>query len=490
MIDTTRDCLGMSVGSLPMATMLDSQRDLYRRIQAYELDDPSHELGFVRHLMRQQGWSREQCLRTIEEYKKFVFLAAVADHQLVPSDPVDQVWHLHLLYSEPYWEDFCPNVLGRKLQHCPARGGRQERELFLRLYRATIDSYRQIFGEPRLDLWPPADLRFASDPQMKRIPIGRRLSARIRLGSPLWRGPGLGLLLAALSLLAVCAVASTPMALATSSKGSTPSATVDPSAMLLLLLAIGVGLVIRRLIRRPDTQTTIPLLSAEQLAYLARGATGALDVALAQLVDRGALQLNRDKKTLNLTLFVSPCVSAIEQQLVQRNKQLAQTSYNMPTYGSLVTPGAYDFSSLKQNLREKGLMIGPLSLAASRSFYLLLFPLIVSSAMIMALPFPREFRHAFGSVLVGPWTLALVLSAFLILPGGRTRWGSSVLWHYQKQGDAQDPMMRVALLGPTALTGGRLDDLRLLIEQAQQDLSGSVGGGCGAGCGGGCGGGC
>ncbi len=485
MIDINRDCLRTSVGSLPMATMLDSQRELYRRIQAYELDDPSHELGFVRQLMRHQGWSRKQCLRTIEEYKKFVFLAAVADHQLVPSDAVDQVWHLHLLYSEPYWEDFCPNVLGRKLQHRPARGGRQERELFLRLYRATIESYRQFFAEPPLDLWPPADLRFASDPRMQRIHIGRRLSARIRLGSPFWRGPGLHLLLAGLGLLAVCAVASTPMALANSPTGSAPSATVDPPAMLLLLPAMAVGLVIRRLIRRPDPQTTVPLLSAEQLAYLARGVTGALDVALAQLVDRGALQPNRQTKTLNLTIYSSSWASLLEQQLIERAKQLARALNDTPSYVNLVTPGAYDCSALKRDLRRMGLMIGPLARAASLSFYVLLIPLIVCIPMSVALPLSREFRHAFASVLVTPWTLALVCSVFLIIPGGRTRWGSSLLRQHKKLGDAHDPMMRVALLGPMALKGARLDDLRLFIIETQQDLSGSGGGG---GCGGGCGG--
>ncbi|MCX5952813.1 MAG: hypothetical protein NTZ40_04815 [Cyanobacteria bacterium] len=32
----------------------------------------------------------------IEEYRKFVFLALVAGHQITPSDQVDQVGHLHL----------------------------------------------------------------------------------------------------------------------------------------------------------------------------------------------------------------------------------------------------------------------------------------------------------------------------------------------------------------------------------------------------------
>lgn len=462
-----------------MATMLDSQRDLYRRIQAYELDDPSHETGFYRHLMGPHGCSREQCLRQIEEYRKFVFLAPVAGQQGVPSDQVDQVCYLHLLSSKPCWEDLCPSVLSRQLQHFPGRGGRQERELFLRLYRATINSYRQFFGELRLDLWPPGDLRFGSDPQMPRLHIGRRLLARIRLGSPLWRGLGLRLFLAALSVLTVCAVASTPMALATSSTGSAPSVTVKLPAMLLLLLAMAVGLVIRRLIRRPDTQTNIPLLSAEQLAYLARGATGALDVALAQLVDRGVIRPDQQRKTLRLTSPPSPSSSPLEQQLVYRLTQLTP----MPTYERLVTPSIYDYSTLKKDLREKCLIGDPLCLMASRSFYLLFIPLIVCFVMSAALPVPREFRHAFASVLLGPWTLALVCSVFLINPGGRTRWGSSVLLHHQEHGDGHDPMIRIAFLGPTALlSGGRLDDLRLLIEQTQQDLSGCGGGGACGGC--------
>lgn len=469
-----------------VATMLDDQRDFYRRIQSYALDDPSQEMGFVWHLMRLTSWSRECCLRAVEEYKKFVFLAAVADHSVVPSDQVDQVWHLHLLDSQAYWEDFCPNVLGLKLHHRPARGGSQERESMHRLYRATIDRYRQFFGEPPPDLWPPADLRFGSRLRGQRAPITRYLTARLRFSRPAWLRSGHLPLLSVLSLLAWCAIALIPVARASRAAGTATSASADLQVMLLFALAMAVGLALRRLIRRPGTQSAVPRLSAEQLAYLARGGKGALDVALAQLVDCGALQPNRDRKTLNLTFFVSPCVSPLEQQLVYRLTQLTP----MPTYERLIIPSTYDYSTLKDSLREKCLIVGPLSLAASRSFYLFLIPLIVYLAMIVNLPFSREFRHAFGSVFLGPWTLALVCSVFLILPGGRTRWGASVLRHHQKHGDAHDPMMRVALQGPTALTGGQLDELRLLIQETGQGASGSGGGGCSGGCGSGCGGGC
>ena len=470
--------------------MLDCQRDIYSRIQSYALDDPSHEMGFVWHLMRLTSWSRECCLRAMEEYKKFVFLAAVAGHPVVPSDQVDQVWHLHLLDSEAYWGDFCPNVLGLKLHHHPARGGSQERESMHRLYRATIDRYRQFFGEPPLDLWPPADLRFGSELRRQRAPIIRHLTARMRFRSPAWLRSGRCQLLPVLSLLAWCAIASIPMARASSATGTATSASADLQVMLLLALAMAVGLALRRLFRRPETQSAIPRLSAEQLAYLARGGKGALDVALAQLVDRGVLRPNRETRTLHLSFVASPWESQLEQQLIQRSRQLARTLHATPTYESVVTSVFYDCTALKRDLREKGLLIGPLAAAASVSFYLFLIPLIVCLSMSVTLSFSSEFRHAFGSVFLGPWTLALVCSVFLIIPGGRTRWGVSVLRHHQKHGDAHDPMMRVALLGPTALTGGQLDELRLLIQQTGQGASGSGGGGCSGGCSGGCGGGC
>ena len=67
------------------------QSALYQRLEAYQLNDSTHEFGFVRHLMKSHGWTEDYSLRAIAEYKKFVFLAVVADHQVVPSDQVDQV---------------------------------------------------------------------------------------------------------------------------------------------------------------------------------------------------------------------------------------------------------------------------------------------------------------------------------------------------------------------------------------------------------------
>jgi len=86
--------------------VLEKKQQLYQRICAYELDDPSHEIGFLAHLMRANGWSRPLALRATEEYRKFVFLALVANHPVTPSDQVDQVWHLHLPFRS--WRGWRP----------------------------------------------------------------------------------------------------------------------------------------------------------------------------------------------------------------------------------------------------------------------------------------------------------------------------------------------------------------------------------------------
>ena len=150
--------------------MLDAfQSTLYQQLQAFELDDPTHELGFTRHLMRSQGWTLTYAQRVIAEYKKFAFLTVVANHQVVPSDQVDQVWHAHMLFTQSYWEEFCPKVLGKTLHHHPTRGGRSERTQFHLLYTQTVASYRQFFGSPPTDIWSPPDVRFGTQLKMQRV---------------------------------------------------------------------------------------------------------------------------------------------------------------------------------------------------------------------------------------------------------------------------------------------------------------------------------
>jgi hypothetical protein len=95
--------------------MSPSQSSLWNRLEAFTIGDPEASLGFAQRLARDSNWSLAFARRVIEEYKKFLFLAMEAGHPVTPSDEVDQAWHLHLVYTESYWNELCRDILPRPL---------------------------------------------------------------------------------------------------------------------------------------------------------------------------------------------------------------------------------------------------------------------------------------------------------------------------------------------------------------------------------------
>lgn len=149
----------ISDSSIEFKSWKSQQTKLYRQIQAFEIDQPGVTLPFSKRLARDHQWSLSYTGRVIEEYKKFLFLAVVADHPVAPSNAVDQAWHLHLTYTHSYWDDLCARILSRPLHHHPAQGG--ARELFWDCYSKTLDSYESIFGySAPADIWPSPAVRF------------------------------------------------------------------------------------------------------------------------------------------------------------------------------------------------------------------------------------------------------------------------------------------------------------------------------------------
>lgn len=170
--------------------------ELLARLESY-----SFRPAFVSRLMRENSWSRAYAERVCREYKRFLFLTRVAGHPCTPSDQVDQVWHLHLLYTEDYWLTLCPALLGRALHHRPSAGGAQETEKFRDRYACTLQSYRRWLGvQPAEDIWPgpacllgPEQLLEQPEAQGKAGPLefrgGRRRLWRrgLRRVRRLWR---------------------------------------------------------------------------------------------------------------------------------------------------------------------------------------------------------------------------------------------------------------------------------------------------------------
>ena len=141
----------------------------WTRLLALDLDGADTALPFSARLARDNGWSRAFAASAIEEYRKFCFLAVHAGHPVTPSDEVDQVWHLHLLYSRHYADALCRDSLGLPLHHGPTAGGAAEGRKYRSWYEETLASYRRYFGEPPQDLWPTADERFHDDDDFVRV---------------------------------------------------------------------------------------------------------------------------------------------------------------------------------------------------------------------------------------------------------------------------------------------------------------------------------
>jgi hypothetical protein len=149
-------------------------REIWTRIQAFSFDEAPSAFPFWARLAKDNGWSLAFAARAIGEYRRFAYLAVVAGHPVTPSDQVDQVWHLHLLYTHSYWSAFCRDTLGTVLHHVPTTGGANERNTFHDWYAQTLDSYRRIFGEvPPSDVWPAARVRFGDDVHYRRVNTSR-----------------------------------------------------------------------------------------------------------------------------------------------------------------------------------------------------------------------------------------------------------------------------------------------------------------------------
>ncbi len=134
---------------------------LWKQLSDFELDDSDSPTTFTDRLARENGWTHEFAVRAIHEYKRFLFLVYVTNESLTPSDEVDQVWHLHLLYTHSYWDDLCGNLLKRKIHHGPTKGGNSEKQKFANGYLRTIELYKSIFNQsPPDDILPSTEIRF------------------------------------------------------------------------------------------------------------------------------------------------------------------------------------------------------------------------------------------------------------------------------------------------------------------------------------------
>ncbi len=287
-----------------MATRFSEQESaLWQRLIVHPFEN-GDALDFTARLMREQGWTRDFARRAIDEYRRFCFLSAVSPHALTPSEAVDEVWHLHLIYTQDYWETFCPHILGRPFHHAPTRGGRREQARFHMQYADTLAAYEHYFGPAPTDIWPDARKRFAMAARWRRVDTRTVFVVR----KPAL--PGIAASLAALIgmswLVAANAQSMNPL-----------DWTAGPFLTFYLCacaFALAAGLLLRRRLRDQGAADTHDLSVAEY-AYLAGGAERCTDATVAQMLGDGKLKFDATSGLLVIDKLKD--ASELEQSLAQ-----------------------------------------------------------------------------------------------------------------------------------------------------------------------------
>jgi uncharacterized protein (TIGR04222 family) len=232
--------------------------------------------------------------------------------------------------------------------------------------------------------------------------------------------------------------------------------------------------VLRPLLRQPSEGRGMPALNALELAYLARGPSGALEVALASLVQSGVLLPNCVRRSLVALGESEAPLQDLAQQMVRVHHTLRGRSNAEVSYQDIIIYHQhYSFTALVVSLQSRQLLLRGrrkvIALAPGNPIARFIGGVAVAQFLFMLLP------AVVWLFLVPP---ALGISLALSVPSGRTLWGERVLEHYRPASTHADPLQRIALLGRAAMTGGRLDDLRSLIENVEADRAAAGCAGC------------
>ena len=448
--------------------MLPEHTALADRLRSFSLDEPGAARPFSRRLAEEQGWSPAFAAAAIEEYKRFALLSIVAGHTVTPSKVVDQVWHLHLIYTRNYWNVFCSQVLQRPLHHDPGQGIVGESARHVEQYRQTLASYRRVFGvEAPRAIWPRG--------------ARRRRSLTAALPTPL--------------LLAPLAVG-----------WLNPFELRGPDFLLLFgltyLLALAFAGGLRYLLRGPTEPDPSVELSPYETAYLSGGARRATEAAVVRLSDERLIDIGRRKLSLS-AVWPRPKLEPAEHDADRPLEAAVLSAAEREVAIAELWPAARRATKpLQRRLESLELLLDQ-----GQRLWATLFPLLIA----LLVPAAGAYKIFVGLDRGRPvafLVIACLASAGLSLllfarPPLRSRRGDAVLRQLTRehaaneQGEVQPAgsslVHSVALLGLGAVAGTTLAPLQEYLGVPRRRLGDGSGSSCGSSCGssgGGGGGGC
>jgi uncharacterized protein (TIGR04222 family) len=470
--------------------------NLWKKIQEAPLIGTTEDGLFTRKLATQNGWDLNLSRRVITEYRRFLLLAMEAGHPVSPSDAVDQAWHLHLTYTDAYWNAFCREVLARPFHHHPSKGGDHETAKFDEWYVSTLGSYERFFGErPPADIWP--------DPSLKREQDGR-VHQRVDLAEN-WivRKPALlsgRFNLARLAAIGIAALALLATGCATLGK-LPPWDMMGPDFLFFYLALWAISWSVAGWLRwklrvpEPEGRVDCPELQTYEAAYLGGGTRRVTQALMARLMGDGALVYDTKKKYFEtggpLKEPVDPLERVIHGRLSTRLSSGGEKLSDLQAGIESLMP------QVENKLRDLGLLVSVDKMAAPRFIPLLVaaIPLAVGGLKLyygITRDKPVEILTVLLIVTFVIWLIAFTRKAF------RSRKGDAVLASLREQ----NPDIKSAITGEAALGTGTavlplaiaLFGVNVLADTPFSYLRSKLGpeassSGCGTGCGSSCGGG-
>jgi uncharacterized protein (TIGR04222 family) len=482
------------------------QAALYQRVREFRFDPDGATHTFAQRLAKENGWSPQFAERVIGEYRRFAFLAAAAGHPVSPSDAVDQAWHLHLVYTRSYWDEFCGKVLRKPLHHEPGTGVRGERAKFDDWYARTLQSYQRFFSQdPPADIWPAPGAKGKHLEEYRRVNVARHWV----VPRPL-RGVGaLGWVLAAFVAGVVAiggargasgvtlAAADIPEPLASSLN---PFDLSGPAFLALygaaFVAACCAAWYARSAARgRPEAPPRGLQLDPYQVAYLNGGAVHAVNAAIASLCHRGVLRVHQADATVSVLLPEARIAHPLEQSVLLA----AGGSWSRREVRDLREAARGTVGKIGDGLKQLRLVANDAEARAAVAAGLAVALFVPAMGVVKILVGLSRDKPVTFLVLACVVSVVIALAAFARRPL-RTRRGDAVLeslrsGNVRLRGDTKRPSaeafaLGVALFGLGYLGGTDLAFLeKSLVPKNTTTASGGCGGSsCGGGCGGGCGG--